>query len=57
VEARVVEDSAAVQVAQDAHVVGAVPQQLLPLVLLRQFDGLESTTGLYRHLVVLAEQI
>jgi hypothetical protein len=57
VEARVVEQPAAVEVAEDAHVVGAVGEQRVPPALMRELDGLEPAAGLDRQLVVLAEQV
>jgi hypothetical protein len=57
VEARVVEQPAPVQVAEDAHVVGAVREQRVPLALLRELDGLQAAAGLDGDLVVLAEQV
>jgi hypothetical protein len=57
VEARVVEEPAPVQVTEDTDVVGAVAQELVPLMLLRELDGLEPTPGLDLHLVVLAEEV
>jgi hypothetical protein len=40
-EALVVEEPAPVEVAEDAHVVGAVPEQRVPLPRVRELDGLE----------------
>lgn len=57
VEARVVEQAAAVEVAEDAHVVGAVGQQLVPLAGVRELDGLQAAAGLDGDVVVLAEQV
>ena len=57
VDARVVEEPAPVEVAEDADVVGAVGEQRVPLALLRELDGLQPAAGLDGHLVVLAEQV
>ena len=57
VEARVVEPPAPVQVAEDAHVVGAVREQRVPPALLRELDGLQAAAGLDGDLVVLAEEV
>ena len=57
VEARVVEQPSPVQVAEDAHVVGAVREQRVPPALLRELDRLEPAAGLDGDLVVLAEEI
>ena len=55
VEARVVEQPAPVQVTENAHVVGAVRAQCVPLALLRELDGLDPAAGLDGDMVVLTE--
>jgi hypothetical protein len=55
--ARVAQLAAAVEVAEDAHVVGAVVAQLLPAPVGRHAHRLAARRGLYLHAVVLAEQV
>ena len=56
-EARVVQEAPPVEVAEDAHVVGAVRKQRVPLARERELDGLQAAAGLDGDVVVLAEQV
>ncbi len=56
-EARVVQEPAPVQVAENADVVGAVREQRVKFPFVCQLDSLKAASGLDAHLVMLAQQI